>query len=164
MASRASHTAEVVLENCRAPEDLLGGMETQRKLEHRAVRARMAAPPTRPSSAPFRDEPPSSSPSALGIAQAVPTSAPEYLNIKTVDGGKARPVGSSDSQVLAYVATEISFRAYFLLFQNSPPYCSLHFQSLCDAVIFSLRDLGSDFLISSSLVRASTLLVWATTT
>jgi len=116
---RASHTAEVVLEDCRIPvEYLLGGME---KLERKLERARSGQSSGRSSGAlaTFELTRPVVGASALGIAQAAYEWTLEYLD----DGGAVDPIGfaldeSSTAgrpplerqevqQVLADVATEI---------------------------------------------------------
>jgi acyl-CoA dehydrogenase len=116
---RASHTAEVILEDCRVPvENLLGGME---KLERKLKRARSGESSGRASNAlaTFELTRPVVGASALGIAQAAYEWTLSYLD----NGGPADPIGeyldqSSTSgrpplerqaiqQRLADVATEI---------------------------------------------------------
>jgi acyl-CoA dehydrogenase len=116
---RASHTAEVILEDCRVPvENLLGGME---KLERKLKRARSGESTGRASNAlaTFELTRPVVGASALGIAQAAYEWTLSYLD----NGGPADPIGeyldqSSTSgrpplerqaiqQRLADVATEI---------------------------------------------------------
>ena len=117
---RASHTAEVVLEDCRIPvENLLGGMD---KLERKLERARSGQSSGRASNAlaTFELTRPIVGASALGIAQAAYEWTLEYLD----NGGVGRPDLSRPStrarprasrrcarqqvqQVLADVATEI---------------------------------------------------------
>jgi acyl-CoA dehydrogenase len=115
---RASHTAEVVLEDCRVPvEYLLGGMD---KLQRKLERARSGQSSGRSGAlATFEVTRPTVGASALGIAQAAYEWTLAYLG----DGAVADPVelaldGSSTSgrpplerqhvqQRLADVATEI---------------------------------------------------------
>jgi acyl-CoA dehydrogenase len=116
---RASHTAEVILEDCRIPvENLLGGME---KLERKLERARSGESSGRASNAlaTFELTRPVVGASALGIAQAAYEWTLSYLD----DGGPADPLGEyldqsstagrpplqrqSVQQRLADVATEI---------------------------------------------------------
>ena len=116
---RASHTAEVVLEDCRIPvENLLGGMD---KLEAKLERARSGRSSGRASNAlaTFELTRPVVGASALGIAQAAYEWTLEYLE----DGGSADPIWAAldrsstagepplrrqeVQQVLADVATEI---------------------------------------------------------
>src|SRR5215213_6044667 len=83
---RASHTAEVILEDCRIPvENLLGGMD---KLNRKLERARSGQ--TGGSSnalATFEMTRPIVGASALGIAQAAYEWTLEYLSGESVDGG-----------------------------------------------------------------------------
>ncbi|MGH2951872.1 MAG: acyl-CoA dehydrogenase family protein, partial [Solirubrobacterales bacterium] len=77
---RASHTAEVILEDCRIPlENLLGGLE---KLERKLERARSGESSGRASNAlaTFELTRPVVGASALGIAQAAYEWALEYLD------------------------------------------------------------------------------------
>ncbi len=116
---RASHTAEVVLEDCRIPvENLLGGMD---KLERKLERARSGQSSGRASGAlaTFELTRPVVGASALGIAQAAYEWTLAYLD----NGGSIDPIEAAydDSstagnpplerqgvqQVLAQVATEI---------------------------------------------------------
>jgi acyl-CoA dehydrogenase len=116
---RASHTAEVVLEDCRVPvENLLGGME---KLEKKLDRARSGRSSGRSSGAlaTFEVTRPTVGASAIGIAQAAYEWTLAYLE----NGGPADPVEfyldqssttgrsplerQSVQQRLADVATEI---------------------------------------------------------
>ena len=116
---RASHTAEVVLEDCRIPaENLLGGME---KLERKLERARSGKSSGRNSGAlaTFELTRPVVGASALGIAQAAYEWTLSYLD----DGGSIDPIEAAldesssagrpplerqgVQQVLAQVATEI---------------------------------------------------------
>jgi acyl-CoA dehydrogenase len=116
---RASHTAEVVLEDCRIPaENLLGGME---KLERKLERARSGQSSGRNSGAlaTFELTRPVVGASALGIAQAAYEWTLDYLD----NGGAINPLESAldesssaghpplerqgIQQVLADVATEI---------------------------------------------------------
>src|SRR5918999_96001 len=103
---RASHTAEVVLENCRIPLDnLLGGME---KLERKLERARSGESSGRASNAlaTFELTRPIVGASALGIAQAAYEWTLEHLADKEEDG---QPLLQQQriQQTLADVATEI---------------------------------------------------------
>jgi acyl-CoA dehydrogenase len=116
---RASHTAEVVLEDCRIPvENLLGGME---KLERKLERARSGQSSGRASGAlaTFELTRPVVGASALGIAQAAYEWTLSYLdNDGSIDPIEAALDDSSSAgrpplerqgvqQVLAQVATEI---------------------------------------------------------
>ena len=116
---RASHTAEVVLEDCRIPVDnLLGGME---KLERKLERARSGKSSGRASGAlaTFELTRPVVGASALGIAQAAYEWTLAYLdNGGSIDPLEAALDESSSAgkpplerqavqQVLADVATEI---------------------------------------------------------
>jgi acyl-CoA dehydrogenase len=102
---RASHTGEVVLEDCRIPvEYLLGGME---KLEKKLERARSGQRSGASGAlATFEVTRPLVGASALGIAQAAYEWTLEYLEDKTDTGG---PLLEQQriQQVLADVATEI---------------------------------------------------------
>src|SRR6187551_17394 len=102
---RASHTAEIVLEDCRIPvENLLGGMD---KLNRKLERARSGQ--TGGSSnalATFEMTRPIVGASALGIAQAAYEWTLEYLSDQTVDGGRPALEEQRIQQVLADVATE----------------------------------------------------------
>jgi acyl-CoA dehydrogenase len=118
---RASHTAEVILEDCRVPvENLLGGME---KLERKLERARSGGSSGRASNAlaTFELTRPAVGASALGIAQAayewtlayLDEGAPgasdpigEYLD-ESSTAGKPPLERQSVQQSLANVATEI---------------------------------------------------------
>src|SRR3954452_24153089 len=102
---RASHTGEVVFEDCRIPvEYLLGGME---KLEKKLERARSGQSSGASGAlATFEITRPLVGASALGIAQAAYEWTLEYLEGKTDQGG---PLLDQQrvQQVLADVATEI---------------------------------------------------------
>ena len=103
---RASHTAEVVLEDCRIPTDyLLGGMD---KLNKKLERARSGQSTGRASGAlaTFELTRPLVGASALGIAQAAYEWTLGYLEDKSEDG---TPLLEQQriQQVLADVATEI---------------------------------------------------------
>jgi alkylation response protein AidB-like acyl-CoA dehydrogenase len=116
---RASHTAEVVFEDCRIPlENLLGGME---KLERKLARAR-SGEPSRGSNAlaTFELTRPLVGASALGIAQAAYEWTIEYLDVEphqidpveawldeSSTAGKPPLERQSNQQILAQVATEI---------------------------------------------------------
>jgi alkylation response protein AidB-like acyl-CoA dehydrogenase len=103
---RASHTAEVVLEDCRIPvEQLLGGMD---KLNAKLERARNGQKAGSSNAlATFEMTRPIVGASALGIAQAAYEWTLEYLAHETVDGGKPALQQQRIQQVLADVATEI---------------------------------------------------------
>jgi acyl-CoA dehydrogenase len=103
---RASHTGEVVMEDCRVPMDnLLGGMD---KLNRKLERARSGQSTGRSSGAlaTFEMTRPLVGASALGIAQAAYEWTLEYLEDKTEDG---TPLMEQQrvQQLLADVATEI---------------------------------------------------------
>jgi acyl-CoA dehydrogenase len=103
---RASHTAEVVLEDCRLPMDyLLGGYE---KLERKLERARSGQSTGRSSNAlaTFELTRPLVGASALGIAQAAYEWTLQHLEGRVEDGV---PLLDQQrvQQVLADVATEI---------------------------------------------------------
>ncbi|MFL5906709.1 MAG: acyl-CoA dehydrogenase family protein, partial [Solirubrobacterales bacterium] len=102
---RASHTAEVILEDCRIPvENLLGGMD---KLNKKLERARSGQKSGASNAlATFEMTRPIVGASALGIAQAAYEWTLEYLSDQTVDG---RPALEEQriQQVLADVATEV---------------------------------------------------------
>jgi acyl-CoA dehydrogenase len=103
---RASHTAEVILEDCRIPVDnLLGGMD---KLEKKLERAR-SGQRSGPSNAlaTFEMTRPIVGASALGIAQAAYEWTLEYLSGQTVADGRPALEEQRIQQVLADVATEI---------------------------------------------------------
>src|SRR3954453_16109962 len=103
---RASHTAEVILEDCRVPvENLLGGMD---KLNRKLERARSGHKSGSSSAlATFEMTRPIVGASALGIAQAAYEWTLEYLSDQTVDGGRPALDEQRIQQVLADVATEI---------------------------------------------------------
>ncbi|MGZ5310730.1 MAG: acyl-CoA dehydrogenase family protein [Solirubrobacterales bacterium] len=103
---RASHTAEVVLEDCRIPvEQLLGGMD---KLNRKLERARSGQKAGSSNAlATFEMTRPIVGASALGIAQAAYEWTLEHLAGETVDGGKPALQEERIQQVLADVATEI---------------------------------------------------------
>ena len=116
---RASHTAEVVLEDCRIPvENLLGGIE---KLERKLERARTGEP-SRGSNAlaTFELTRPLVGASALGIAQAAYEWTLSYLDDDTLaadvlelaldessTAGRPPLERQGNQQILAQVATEI---------------------------------------------------------
>src|SRR4051794_8794055 len=102
---RASHTGEVVLEDCRIPvEYLLGGMD---KLEKKLERARSGQSSGASGAlATFEITGPLVGASALGIAQAAYEYTLEYLEDKTDTGGTLLDQ-QRIQQVLADVATEI---------------------------------------------------------
>jgi acyl-CoA dehydrogenase len=103
---RASHTAEVIMEDCRIPvEQLLGGMD---KLERKLERARSGhAGGSSGALATFEMTRPIVGASALGIAQAAYEWTLEHLNAQTVDQGRPALSEQRIQQVLADVATEI---------------------------------------------------------
>ena len=117
---RASHTAEVVLEDCRIPaENLLGGMD---KLERKLARARSGESSGRASNAlaTFELTRPLVGSSALGIAQAAYEWTLAYLGNGSYaadpfeailddssTAGKPPLQRQANQQVLAQVATEI---------------------------------------------------------
>src|SRR5947207_8715968 len=102
---RASHTAEVILEDCRIPvENLLGGMD---KLDRKLERARSGQKSGSSNAlATFEMTRPIVGASALGIAQAAYEWTLSYLAEQTIEG---RPALEEQriQQVLADVATEI---------------------------------------------------------
>ncbi len=102
---RASHTAEVVLEDCRIPVDyLLGGMD---KLERKLERARSGQTSGASNAlATFEITRPMVGASALGIAQAAYEWTLEYLEDRSDENG---PLMEQQriQQTLADVATEI---------------------------------------------------------
>ena len=103
---RASHTGEVVMEDCRVPTDqLLGGMD---KLEKKLERARSGQSTGRSSGAlaTFEMTRPLVGASALGIAQAAYEWTLEYLEDK-VENGTPLMEQQRVQQLLADVATEI---------------------------------------------------------
>src|SRR5512133_829492 len=103
---RASHTAEVILEECRIPvENLLGGMD---KLNRKLERARSGQKGGSSNAlATFEMTRPIVGASALGIAQAAYEWTVEYLSGQAVDGGRPALEEQRIQQVLADVATEI---------------------------------------------------------
>jgi acyl-CoA dehydrogenase len=103
---RASHTAEVILEDCRIPvENLLGGMD---KLNRKLERARSGQKGGSSNAlATFEMTRPIVGASALGIAQAAYEWTLSYLSEQTVDGGRPALEEQRIQQVLADVATEI---------------------------------------------------------
>jgi len=103
---RASHTGEVVFENCRVPaEYLLGGMD---KLNKKLERARAGERTGRSSGAlaTFEMTRPLVGASAIGIAQAAYEWTLEYLEGQERDGTPLMET-QGVQQVLADVATEI---------------------------------------------------------
>ena len=103
---RASHTGEVVFENCRIPvEYLLGGMD---KLEKKLERARAGERTGRSSGAlaTFEMTRPLVGASAIGIAQAAYEWTLGYLETQERDGTPVMEM-QGVQQVLADVATEI---------------------------------------------------------
>jgi acyl-CoA dehydrogenase len=102
---RASHTAEVILEDCRIPVDyLLGGMDKLNKKLERARTGQKSGPSN--ALATFEMTRPIVGASALGIAQAAYEWTLSYLADQTVDGKPALEE-QRIQQVLADVATEI---------------------------------------------------------
>jgi alkylation response protein AidB-like acyl-CoA dehydrogenase len=103
---RASHTAEVILEDCRIPvENLLGGMDKLNKKLERARSGQKAGSSN--ALATFEMTRPIVGASALGIAQAAYEWTLEYLGAETIDGGRPALEEQRIQQVLADVATEI---------------------------------------------------------
>jgi acyl-CoA dehydrogenase len=103
---RASHTAEVILEDCRIPvENLLGGMDKLNKKLERARSGQKAGSSN--ALATFEMTRPIVGASALGIAQAAYEWTLEYLGGQTIDGGRPALDEQRIQQVLADVATEI---------------------------------------------------------
>jgi acyl-CoA dehydrogenase len=102
---RASHTAEVVLEDCRVPmENLLGGPE---KLERKLERARSGQKSRSADAlATFEVTRPLVGASALGIAQAAYEWTLEHLDARS-ENGHGMLAEQRVQQVLADVATEI---------------------------------------------------------
>jgi acyl-CoA dehydrogenase len=102
---RASHTAEIVLEDCRVPaENLLGGEE---KLQKKLERARSGQKSRSADAlATFEITRPIVGASALGIAQAAYEWTLEYLDTKS-EGGTPLLQTQRIQQTLADVATEI---------------------------------------------------------
>jgi alkylation response protein AidB-like acyl-CoA dehydrogenase len=102
---RASHTAEVVLEDCRIPaENLLGGEE---KLERKLERGRSGQKSRSADAlATFEMTRPLVGASALGIAQAAYEWTLEYLDARS-EGGTPLLQTQRIQQTLADVATEI---------------------------------------------------------
>jgi alkylation response protein AidB-like acyl-CoA dehydrogenase len=102
---RASHTAEVVLEDCRIPaENLLGGEE---KLERKLQRAREGKKSRGADAlATFEVTRPLVGASALGIAQAAYEWTLEFLDARS-EGGVPLLQTQRIQQTLADVATEI---------------------------------------------------------
>jgi acyl-CoA dehydrogenase len=102
---RASHTAEVVLEECRIPaENLLGGEE---KLARKLERARSGQKSRSADAlATFEVTRPMVGASALGIAQAAYEWTLEYLDGRS-EGGVPMLKAQRIQQTLADVATEI---------------------------------------------------------
>ncbi len=102
---RASHTAEVILEDCRIPADqLLGGEE---KLERKLERARSGQKSRSADAlATFEVTRPFVGASAIGIAQAAYEWTLEYLDGRAEDGVPMLQT-QHVQQVLADVATEI---------------------------------------------------------
>jgi acyl-CoA dehydrogenase len=103
---RASHTAEVILEECRIPaENLLGGMD---KLNKKLERARSGQTSGASNAlATFEMTRPIVGASAIGIAQAAYEWTLDYLAEKTVEDDTPALEAQRIQQVLADVATEI---------------------------------------------------------
>ena len=99
---RASHTAEVVLDDCRVPADcLLGGRE---KLEERLARAREGAKSgrTQPSMATFERTRPAVGAQAVGVARAAYDYALEYAKTRVQFG---RPI--VENQAIAFMLADM---------------------------------------------------------
>jgi acyl-CoA dehydrogenase len=103
---RASHTAEVILDDCRIPvENLLGGMD---KLNKKLERARSGQTSGASNAlATFEMTRPIVGASAIGIAQAAYEWTLDYLAEKTVEDDTPALEAQRIQQVLADVATEI---------------------------------------------------------
>ncbi len=102
---RASHTAEIVLEDCRVPaENLLGGEEKLRKKLERARSGQKSR--SADALATFEITRPIVGASALGIAQAAYEWTLEYLDGQS-EGGTPLLQTQRIQQTLADVATEI---------------------------------------------------------
>ncbi|RBY87464.1 acyl-CoA dehydrogenase family protein [Blastococcus sp. TF02A-26] len=103
---RASHTAEVVLEDCRVPADcLLGGRE---KLDERLARARegLKSGRTQPSMATFERTRPAVGAQAVGVARAAYDYALEYAKTRE-QFGRAIIENQSIAFMLADMKTSI---------------------------------------------------------
>ncbi|MGY1742205.1 MULTISPECIES: acyl-CoA dehydrogenase family protein [unclassified Blastococcus] len=99
---RASHTAEVVLEDCRVPADcLLGGRE---RLDERLARAREGARTgrTQPSMATFERTRPAVGAQAVGVARAAYEYALEYAGQRVQFG---RPI--VENQAVAFMLADM---------------------------------------------------------
>jgi alkylation response protein AidB-like acyl-CoA dehydrogenase len=99
---RASHTAEVVLDECRIPADcLLGGRE---KLDERLARARegMRSGRTQPSMATFERTRPAVGAQAVGVARAAYDYALEYARQRVQFG---RPI--IENQAIAFMLADM---------------------------------------------------------
>ncbi|MCZ2858544.1 acyl-CoA dehydrogenase family protein [Blastococcus sp. VKM Ac-2987] len=99
---RASHTAEVVLDECRIPGDcLLGGRE---KLEERLARARegVQSGRTQPSMATFERTRPAVGAQAVGVARAAYDYALEYAGQRVQFG---RPI--IENQAVAFLLADM---------------------------------------------------------
>ena len=99
---RASHTAEVVLDDCRIPGDcLLGGRD---KLEERLARAREGAKSgrTQPSMATFERTRPAVGAQAVGVARAAYDYALEYAKQRVQFG---RPI--IENQAIAFMLADM---------------------------------------------------------
>jgi alkylation response protein AidB-like acyl-CoA dehydrogenase len=99
---RASHTAEVVLEDCRIPGDcLLGGRE---KLEERLARARegVKSGRTQPSMATFERTRPGVGAQAVGVARAAYEYALDYAKQRVQFG---RPI--IENQAIAFMLADM---------------------------------------------------------
>ena len=102
---RASHTAEIVLEDCRIPVDyLLGGEEKLKKKLSAAAKGKNRAAPTRwrPSRSPGRWSAPRRS-----ASPRPPTSGPSSTSTAKVKAGCRLLQAQRIQQTLADVATEI---------------------------------------------------------
>jgi acyl-CoA dehydrogenase len=103
---RASHTAEVILEDCRIPvENLLGGMDELNKKLERARSGQTSGASN--ALATFEMTRPIVGASAIGIAQAAYEWTLDYLAGKTVEDDTPALEAQRIQQVLADVATEI---------------------------------------------------------
>ena len=94
---RASHTAEVILEDCRIPGDqLLGGMDKLNKKLERARSGQKAG--SSGALATFEMTRPIVGASALGIAQAAYEWTLEYLDGQKIEGARRRSPSSGSSR------------------------------------------------------------------
>ena len=104
MGIRASHTAEVVLDDCRVPgRCLLGGKE---KLDERLARARQGKPTsTQAAMATFEASRPLVGAQAVGIARAAQEYALDYAKVRQQFG---RPI--IENQAIAFTLADMKMR------------------------------------------------------